>query len=61
MDKSKMRNYEKELKSLGILNIEADGNFSEALIEEAIDAVKQTNINFKSIAEQAEKMVVPIK
>ena len=44
---------QKEMKSLGILNIEADGNFSPELLKDAVDAVKETNFN--ELAKQAEE------
>lgn len=46
---------QKEMKILGILNIEADGNFSPELLKDAVDAVKETNLNFRDLAKQAEE------
>ena len=55
MESRKIKDLQKEMKSLGILNIEADGDLSIDLISDAIDAVKETNLNFKELAEQSKK------
>ncbi len=47
-----IKELQKEMKSLGILNIEADGELSPELLKDAVDAVKETNLDFKDLAEK---------
>lgn len=56
-----IKELQKEMKSLGIINIEADGNLSPELLQDAIEAVKETNYNFKELAEQSKKLSVTAK
>lgn len=44
---------QKEMKSLGILNIEADGELTSELLQDAIDAVKENPLDFKELAAEA--------
>lgn len=46
---------------LGIINIEADGEFSLELVKEAINSVKEANLDFKSLAEQSKQKAVSAK
>lgn len=56
-----IKELQKEMKSLGIINIEADGNLSPELLQDAIEAVKETNYNFKELAAQSKKLSVTAK
>lgn len=47
-----IKELQKEMKSLGILNIEAEGELSPELLKDAVDAVKETNLDFKALANQ---------
>lgn len=51
-----IKELQKEMKSLGILNIEADGELSPELLKDAVDAVKETNLDFKDLAEKSKAM-----
>lgn len=51
-----IKELQKEMKNLGILNIEADGELSPELLKDAVDAVKETNLNFKDLAEKSKTM-----
>ncbi|QTQ13551.1 hypothetical protein HRQ91_03245 [Treponema parvum] len=55
MESKEIKELQKEMKSLGILNIEADGDLSIGLLRDAIDAVKETNLNFKELAEKSKQ------
>lgn len=44
-----VKELQKEMKSLGILNVEADGELSLELLKDAVDAVKEINLNFKEL------------
>jgi hypothetical protein len=44
---------QKEMKSLGILNIEADGELTSELLQDAIDTVKENPLDFKELAAEA--------
>lgn len=61
MDKAEIRKLKKEMDSLGIINIEADGEFSLELVKEAINSVKEANLDFKSLAEQSKLMAANAK
>lgn len=53
-----VKELQKEMKSLGILNVEADGELSLELLKDAVDAVKEINLNFKDLAEKSKEMAV---
>lgn len=55
MNNVDMKELQKEMKELGIINVEADGNFSPEMLRDAIDAVKETKLDFKRLAEQSKK------
>lgn len=56
MSEINIKDLQKEMKSLGIINIEADGDLSPSLLKDAVEAVKETNIDFATIAEKAKTM-----
>lgn len=47
MNEARIKELQKEMKSLGILSIEADGNMSESLLQDAISVVKNSHIDIK--------------
>lgn len=47
-----VKNLQKEMESLGIINIEADGDLFPSLLKDAVEAVKETNLDFKVLAEK---------
>ncbi len=53
MANEKMKNVQAEIKRLGILNIEASGDLTPDAICDAVDAVKEINLNFKELAKKA--------
>lgn len=53
MANEKMKNVQAEIKRLGILNIEASGALTPDVICDAVDAVKEINLNFKELAKKA--------
>ncbi|MDE6245881.1 MAG: hypothetical protein K2M50_09550 [Treponemataceae bacterium] len=53
MDRN-LKELEKEMKALGIINIAASGELTPEFAREAIDAVKSVNIDFEEIASQIE-------
>lgn len=61
MDKAEIKKLKKEMNFLGIINIEADGEFSLELVKEAINSVKEANLDFKSLAEQSKQKAVSAK
>lgn len=56
MSEINIKDLQKEMKSLGIINIEADGDLSPSLLKDAVEAVKETNLDFKALAEKAKTM-----
>ena len=56
MGEINIKDLQKEMKSLGIINIEADGDLSPSLLRDAVEAVKETNLNFKELAEKSKEM-----
>lgn len=50
-----IKELEKEMKALGIVNIAVSGEFTPEFAREAIDAVKSINIDFGEIASQIER------
>lgn len=62
MDKINVEKLQKEMDSLGILNIEASGEFTPSCVQDAVDVVKSINLDFHQLAEQAkEKRRHPLK
>ncbi len=51
-----IKELKKDIKALGIINIEADGNLSPELLHDAVEAVKEANLNFKELAEKSRLM-----
>lgn len=51
-----IKNLQKEMKSLGIINIEADGELSPSLIKDAVDAVKETALDFKTLSVKSKEL-----
>ena len=41
-----IKELQKDIKALGIINIEADGNLSPELLKDAVEAVKESKLNF---------------
>lgn len=56
MSEINIKDLQEEMKSLGIINIEADGDLSPSLLRDAVEAVKETKLNFKDLAEKSNKM-----
>lgn len=56
MSEINIKDLQKEMKSLGIINIEADGDLSPSLLKDAVEAVKETNLDFAALAEKAKTM-----
>lgn len=57
MSELNVKDLQKEMAELGIINIEADGDLSPALLKDAVDAVKDLNLNFDDLAANSESMV----
>lgn len=56
MDEISVKNLQKEIKSLGIINIEADGDLSPSLLKDAVEAVKGINLDFDSLAKEMNRV-----
>lgn len=56
MSEINIKDLQKEMESLGIINIEADGDLSPSLLKDAVEAVKETNLDFKALAEKSKTM-----
>ncbi|MEE1211319.1 MAG: hypothetical protein UHO11_02375 [Treponema sp.] len=56
-----IKELQKDIKALGIINIEADGNLSPELLKDAVEAVKESKLNFKELAEKSKLMAVTAK
>lgn len=56
-----IKELQKDIKALGIINIEADGNLSSELLKDAVEAVKESKLNFKELAEKSKLMAVTAK
>lgn len=50
-----MELLKKDIKSLGILSIEASGELTPLYVKDAVSAVKQINLNFKDLAAKAKE------
>ena len=61
MDDINFKELKKEMKSLGIINIEADGELSPSLLKDAVEAVKETALDFKNIAEKSKELAATAK
>jgi hypothetical protein len=60
MSEINVKELQKEMKSLGIINIEADGELSPSLLKDAIESVKETSLDFTELAKESKKMVASI-
>lgn len=56
-----IRDLQNEMKSLGIINIEADGDLSPSLLKDAVEAVKETNLDFRALAKKSKEMAAEAK
>lgn len=56
-----IRDLQNEMKSLGIINIEADGDLSPSLLKDAVEAVKETNLDFRTLAKKSKEMAAEAK
>ena len=56
MGEINIKDLQKEMKSLGIINIEADGELSPSLLKDAVEAVKETALDFKMLSEKSKEM-----
>lgn len=56
MNEINIKDLQKEMKSLGIINIEADGELSPSLLKDAVDAVKETALDFKALSAKSKEM-----
>ena len=56
-----IRDLQNEMKSLGIINIEADGDLSPSLLKDAVEAVKETNLDFRTLATKSKEMAAEAK
>jgi len=61
MDDINFKDLKKEMKSLGIINIEADGELSPSLLRDAVEAVKETALDFKKLAAKSEELAATAK
>ncbi len=61
MGEVSIKALQKEMNALGIINIEADGDLSPSLLKDAVEAVKETALDFKSIAEKSRSMAATAK
>ena len=50
MNDKHIKTLQKEIKELGIINIEADDELTADVLEDAIQAVKDTNLDFAELA-----------
>ncbi len=46
---------QKEIETLGIIGIEADGNLTQGLVEDAVRAIKEIDVDFASLAKQTDE------
>lgn len=56
-----IRDLQNEMKSLGIINIEADGDLSPSLLKDAVEAVKETKLDFRTLAKKSKEMAAEAK
>ena len=49
----RMKQAQKDIQKLGIINIEASGDLTPDVICDAVAAVKEVNLNFKELSAQA--------
>lgn len=54
--KERMKQAKEDIKKLGIINIEASGDLTPAYVCDAVDAVKEINLNFKELAEESKRL-----
>jgi len=50
MNDKHIKTLQKEIKELGIINIKADDELTADVLEDAIQAVKDTNLDFAELA-----------
>lgn len=55
MDEMSVKELQKEMSDLGILNIEASGELTSSCVKDAIDVVKSINLDFHQLAEEAKR------
>ena len=55
MKKVNVKELQKEITELGILNIEAYGEFSPECLQDAVAVVRSVNLDFKALAAEARK------
>ncbi len=48
-----IEDLKRQVSELGILNIEASGEFCSSYIKDAVDVVKSINLDFHQLAEEA--------
>ena len=56
MDDINIKDLQKEMKSLGIINIEADGELSPSLLKDAVEDVKETALDFKALSVKSQEL-----
>lgn len=56
MGEINIEELQKEMKSLGIINIEADGELSPSLLKDAVDAVKETALDFEALSAKSQEL-----
>lgn len=61
MGEINIKDLRKEMKSLGIISIEADGDLSPSLLKDAVEAVKETALDFTVLAEKSKAMAAEAK
>ena len=55
MNDKHIKTLQKEIKELGIINIKADDELTADVLEDAIQAVKDTNLDFAELAYRMEE------
>ncbi|MGP1459512.1 MAG: hypothetical protein ACTTKL_09410 [Treponema sp.] len=50
-----MEKLQRDMKELGIINVEVSGNLTIDLLEDAVQVVKEVNIDFNKFAQQMEE------
>ena len=52
MNNANMERLQREIQELGIINVEASGGLTPDFLAEAVQAVKETNLDFDELALQ---------
>lgn len=55
MNNTHLEKLQRDMKELGIINVEVSGNLTIDLLEDAVQVVKEVNIDFNKFAQQMEE------